>query len=114
MSDESARPTAVVVGGGLAAPPGPPPRRRRTRRHPPGGPSRLGGLAFSFQRGDLTVDNGQHVYLRCCTGYRWFLDRIDGAHLAPLQDRLDVPVLDVGRPPDPASDGCAAPPCPSR
>ncbi|ATW51725.1 hydroxysqualene dehydroxylase HpnE [Streptomyces peucetius] len=56
---------------------------------------RLGGLAFSFRRGELTVDNGQHVYLRCCTAYRWFLDRIDGAHLAPVQNRLDVPVLDV-------------------
>ncbi|MFF3286664.1 hydroxysqualene dehydroxylase HpnE [Streptomyces sp. NPDC003023] len=56
---------------------------------------RLGGLVFSFRRGDLTVDNGQHVYLRCCTAYRWFLDRIGGAGLAPVQDRLDVPVLDV-------------------
>ncbi|MFF6816269.1 hydroxysqualene dehydroxylase HpnE [Streptomyces sp. NPDC012403] len=62
------------------------------------GRPRLGGLAFSFQRGVLTVDNGQHVYLRCCTAYRWFLDRIGGAALAPLQDRLDVPVLDVTRP----------------
>jgi len=62
------------------------------------GRPRLGGLAFSFQRGDLTVDNGQHVYLRCCTAYRWFLDRIEGAALAPLQDRLDVPVLDANRP----------------
>ncbi|GGT05176.1 hydroxysqualene dehydroxylase HpnE [Streptomyces chromofuscus] len=62
------------------------------------GRPRLGGLAFSFQRGELTVDNGQHVYLRCCTAYRWFLDRINGAALAPLQDRLDVPVLDVTRP----------------
>ncbi|MFI6488918.1 hydroxysqualene dehydroxylase HpnE [Streptomyces sp. NPDC050564] len=63
------------------------------------GRPRLGGLAFSFQRGDLTVDNGQHVYLRCCTAYRWFLDRVDGASLAPLQDRLDVPVLDAeGKP----------------
>ncbi|MER5508678.1 hydroxysqualene dehydroxylase HpnE [Streptomyces sp. NPDC002766] len=62
------------------------------------GRPRLGGLAFSFQRGDLTVDNGQHVYLRCCTAYRWFLDRIEAAALAPLQDRLDVPVLDVARP----------------
>ncbi|MEW1647484.1 hydroxysqualene dehydroxylase HpnE [Streptomyces sp. NPDC091219] len=62
------------------------------------GRPRLGGLAFSFQRGELTVDNGQHVYLRCCTAYRWFLDRIEGAALAPLQDRLDVPVLDVNRP----------------
>ncbi|MCX5150640.1 hydroxysqualene dehydroxylase HpnE [Streptomyces sp. NBC_00320] len=62
------------------------------------GRPRLGGLAFSFKRGELTVDNGQHVYLRCCTAYRWFLDRIDGAALAPLQDRLDVPVLDVAHP----------------
>lgn len=62
------------------------------------GRPRLGGLAFSFRRGDLTVDNGQHVYLRCCTAYRWFLDRIGAAALAPLQDRLDVPVLDVARP----------------
>jgi squalene-associated FAD-dependent desaturase len=62
------------------------------------GRPRLGGLAFSFRRGDLTVDNGQHVYLRCCTAYRWFLDRIGGTELAPLQDRLDVPVLDAARP----------------
>ncbi|MFF0711654.1 hydroxysqualene dehydroxylase HpnE [Streptomyces bauhiniae] len=62
------------------------------------GRPRLGGLAFSFQRGDLTVDNGQHVYLRCCTAYRWFLDRIEGTALAPLQNRLDVPVVDVDKP----------------
>ena len=96
----SERASAVVVGGGLAgitaalalADAG----VRVTLLE---GRPRLGGLAFSFQRGDLTVDNGQHVYLRCCTAYRWFLDRIDGAPLAPLQDRLDVPVLDAeGRP----------------
>ncbi|ANB09717.1 phytoene dehydrogenase [Streptomyces ambofaciens] len=62
------------------------------------GRPRLGGLAFSFQRGDLTVDNGQHVYLRCCTAYRWFLDRIGGTALAPVQERLDVPVVDLARP----------------
>lgn len=62
------------------------------------GRPRLGGLAFSFRRGELTVDNGQHVYLRCCTAYSWFLDRVGGAHLAPLQRRLDVPVLDVAHP----------------
>lgn len=61
------------------------------------GRPRLGGLAFSFKRGDLTIDNGQHVYLRCCTAYRWFLDRVEGAALAPLQERLDVPVLDADR-----------------
>ncbi|MFF4394682.1 hydroxysqualene dehydroxylase HpnE [Streptomyces sp. NPDC001480] len=91
--------TAVVVGGGLAgvtaalalADAG----VRVTLLE---GRPRLGGLAFSFRRGELTVDNGQHVYLRCCTAYRWFLDRIEGTALAPLQDRLDVPVLDVARP----------------
>ena len=31
---------------------------------------RLGGAAFSFRRGELTIDNGQHVFLRCCTAYR--------------------------------------------
>ncbi|MFH9978795.1 hydroxysqualene dehydroxylase HpnE [Streptomyces sp. NPDC017179] len=89
---------AVVVGGGLAgltsalalADAG----MRVTLLE---GRPRLGGLAFSFQRGDLTIDNGQHVYLRCCTAYRWFLDRIGGAELAPLQDRLEVPVVDVAR-----------------
>ncbi|WP_327267619.1 hydroxysqualene dehydroxylase HpnE [Streptomyces sp. NBC_01218] len=93
---------AVVVGGGLAG------ITAALRLADAGadvtlleGRPRLGGLAFSFRRGDLTVDNGQHVYLRCCTGYRWFLDRIGAAHLAPVQDRLDVPVLDVGRPAGP-------------
>ncbi len=62
------------------------------------GRPRLGGLAFSFRRDGLTVDNGQHVYLRCCTAYRWFLDRIEATALAPLQDRLDVPVLDAAAP----------------
>ena len=65
------------------------------------GRPRLGGLAFSFRRGDLTVDNGQHVYLRCCTAYRWFLDRVGGAELAPVQAKLDVPVLDVAHPKGP-------------
>lgn len=93
---------AVVVGGGLAG------ITSALRLADAGldvtlleGRPRLGGLAFSFRRGDLTVDNGQHVYLRCCTEYRWFLDRIGAARLAPLQDRLDVPVLDVGRPAGP-------------
>ncbi|MEH0574028.1 hydroxysqualene dehydroxylase HpnE [Streptomyces sp. B21-108] len=91
--------TAVVVGGGLAgvtaalalADAGV--RVTLLESRP-----RLGGLAFSFRRGDLTVDNGQHVYLRCCTAYRWFLDRIGGTALAPLQDRLDVPVVDLAKP----------------
>lgn len=99
MTDDAPRSSrAVVIGGGLAG------MTAALRLADAGldvtlleGRPRLGGLAFSFRRGELTVDNGQHVYLRCCTAYRWFLDRVDGARLAPLQNRLDVPVLDVGR-----------------
>ncbi|CAL9595430.1 Hydroxysqualene dehydroxylase [Streptomyces sp. enrichment culture] len=90
---------AVVVGGGLAG------VTAALRLADAGvrvtlleGRPRLGGLAFSFRRGDLTVDNGQHVYMRCCTAYRWFLDRVGGTDLAPVQNRLDVPVLDAARP----------------
>lgn len=90
---------AVVVGGGIAG------VTAALRLADAGmrvtlleGRPRLGGLAFSFRRGDLTVDNGQHVYLRCCTAYRWFLERVGATDLAPLQDRLDVPVLDVAAP----------------
>jgi squalene-associated FAD-dependent desaturase len=54
---------------------------------------RLGGEAFSFTRGELTIDNGQHVFLRCCTAYQWFLERIGARHQVVLQDRLDIPIL---------------------
>src|SRR5207302_8096642 len=37
---------------------------------------RLGGATFSFQREGLSVDNGQHVFLRCCIAYRRFLERV--------------------------------------
>ncbi|MER6995498.1 hydroxysqualene dehydroxylase HpnE [Streptomyces sp. NPDC000410] len=97
--DTTTSPHAVVVGGGLA---GVTAALRladaKVRVTLVENRPRLGGLAFSFRRGELTIDNGQHVYLRCCTAYRWFLDRVDGARLAPLQDRLDVPVLDVAHP----------------
>ena len=56
---------------------------------------RLGGLAFSFRRGDLVVDNGQHVFLRCCTAYRGLIDRLGAGRLVDVQPRLDVPVLSV-------------------
>lgn len=56
---------------------------------------RLGGQTFSFARGDRMVDNGQHVFLRCCTHYRAFLDRLGVTHLVTLQDRMDVPIIDA-------------------
>ncbi|MFH8366958.1 hydroxysqualene dehydroxylase HpnE [Streptomyces sp. NPDC018031] len=97
---------AVVVGGGLAG------TAAALALADAGvrvtlleGRPRLGGLAFSFRRpspaGDLTVDNGQHVHLRCCTAYQWFLDRVGGTRLAPVQRALDVPVLDAGHPAGP-------------
>src|SRR4029077_7546308 len=38
-------------------------------------------------------DNGQHVFLRCCTAYRALLERLGSAHHVYLQPRLDIPVL---------------------
>jgi squalene-associated FAD-dependent desaturase len=53
----------------------------------------LGGLVSSFQRDGLHLDNGQHVFLRCCTEYVGLLGRLGCAHQAGLQERLSVPVL---------------------
>ncbi len=60
---------------------------------------RLGGATCSFRRGELTVDNGQHVFLRCYTAYRRLLNRLGVAGDVDLQDRFDVPVLTPGAPP---------------
>ena len=57
---------------------------------------RLGGATWSFEHHGLHFDNGQHVFLRCCTAYRRFLDRIGAADRVVLQDRLDVPVVAPG------------------
>jgi phytoene dehydrogenase-like protein len=46
---------------------------------------RLGGLTYSFRRGELSVDNGQHVFLRCCTAYQALLSRLGVSDLATLQ-----------------------------
>ncbi|HEX3491231.1 MAG TPA: hydroxysqualene dehydroxylase HpnE [Streptosporangiaceae bacterium] len=53
----------------------------------------LGGATCSFTRGDLVIDNGQHVFLRCCTSYRDLLARLGVAGSVALQDRFDVTVL---------------------
>jgi squalene-associated FAD-dependent desaturase len=57
---------------------------------------RLGGATSSFARGDLTVDTGQHVFLRCCTSYQELLARLGVAGSVALQDRFDVTVLSPG------------------
>ena len=56
----------------------------------------LGGATCSFSRRGLTVDNGQHVFLRCCTSYRELLDRLGVAGSVSVQDRFDVTVLSPG------------------
>jgi squalene-associated FAD-dependent desaturase len=57
---------------------------------------RLGGAAYSFSRGELTVDNGQHVFLRCCTAYQDLVEQLGATELLALQPRLDVAVLAPG------------------
>lgn len=86
--------TDVVVGGGLAG------ITTALRLADAGRPvvllegrPRLGGAAFSFKRGDLSIDNGQHVFLRCCDSYQWLLKRLDAEADVKLQSRLDIPVL---------------------
>jgi squalene-associated FAD-dependent desaturase len=60
---------------------------------------RLGGAAYSFEREGLQMDNGQHVFLRCCEAYRALLARLGSTHLVEVQPRLSIPVLSPGRPP---------------
>jgi squalene-associated FAD-dependent desaturase len=88
-------PRVVVVGGGLAglsagigcADAGAEVTLLEAR-------TRLGGATFSFRRGGLWIDNGQHVFLRCCSAYRAFLRRIGTEADTALQDRLAIPVMD--------------------
>jgi hydroxysqualene dehydroxylase len=57
---------------------------------------RLGGAAYSFEREGLRMDNGQHVFLRCCTAYRSLLERIGGERGVFVQRRLQIPVVSPG------------------
>jgi squalene-associated FAD-dependent desaturase len=60
---------------------------------------RLGGAAYSFERDGMVLDNGQHVFMRCCTAYRGLLARLGSERHVELQPRLHVPVLSPGRRP---------------
>jgi squalene-associated FAD-dependent desaturase len=57
---------------------------------------RLGGATCSFSRDGLTIDNGQHVFLRCCSAYRGLLARLGMTGSATIQDRFDITVLSPG------------------
>ena len=58
----------------------------------------LGGKAFSFRDPDagVEVDNGQHVFLGCCTAYIALLRLLGTGVHTTLQRALDVPVRDRG------------------
>ncbi len=58
----------------------------------------LGGRAFSFPDPDTDqeIDNGQHVFLGCCTAYMDFLGKLGVLHNTHIPPRLDVPVLGYG------------------
>jgi squalene-associated FAD-dependent desaturase len=95
----SDRPSIVVVGGGLAG------LAAAIRATDDGATvrlfeqlPRLGGATWSFTRDGLTYDNGQHVFMRCCTEYRAFLERIGSSPKVTLQRRMDVPVHRPGGP----------------
>jgi squalene-associated FAD-dependent desaturase len=90
----------VVIGGGLAgiaaaldcAAAGASVTLLEVRR-------RLGGAAYSFERDGLLIDNGQHVFLRCCEAYRALLGRLGSERLVSVQPRLEIPVLKPGSAP---------------
>jgi protoporphyrinogen oxidase len=54
---------------------------------------RLGGAASSYSRGGMMIDNGQHVFLRCCSSYQELLARLGVTDQVSIQDRFDVTVL---------------------
>ena len=87
----------VVVGGGLAglaaaldlAEAGVPTTLVEKRPY-------VGGKTFSFREPDsgVELDNGQHIYLRCCTAYRALIRRLALDDAVQIQPRLRLPVLD--------------------
>jgi squalene-associated FAD-dependent desaturase len=92
------KPRVIIIGGGLAGLSAACELADRgyevvlTERRPS-----LGGRACSFPdpqgRGD--VDSGQHVFLKCCTYYIRFLQRLGVWGKTRLQKRLQVTVIDT-------------------
>ncbi|HUA41246.1 MAG TPA: hydroxysqualene dehydroxylase HpnE [Streptosporangiaceae bacterium] len=54
---------------------------------------RLGGAASSYARAGMMIDNGQHVFLGCCSSYQGLLARLGVTDQVAIQDRFDVTVL---------------------
>ncbi len=57
---------------------------------------RLGGATTSFRRGDLVVDTGQHVVLRCYAAYAALLRRIGAQASFELPRGFHVPMVEPG------------------
>jgi squalene-associated FAD-dependent desaturase len=95
MRDGNGR--VVVVGGGLAGlacalrlAEGNVATTLVERRPYPGGKT----FSFADTTSGIEIDNGQHLFLRCCTAYRSFIDRLGLSGQMMLQPHLRVPVLD--------------------
>ena len=95
----SSRPRAVILGGGLAGMAAACHlldedwQVTLVEKRP-----YLGGRVFSFTDRETgqVVDNGQHVFLGCCTYYIDFLKKIGTLQRAHLQDRTSVEVVRPG------------------
>ncbi|MEX0683131.1 MAG: hydroxysqualene dehydroxylase HpnE [Dehalococcoidia bacterium] len=89
------RTTALVIGGGLAgitaacelADTGVGVTLLEKRPH-------LGGRSYSYDAAGVEIDNGQHVFLGCCTEYIRLLERLGVRDRVHLQRRFRVPVVD--------------------
>ena len=53
----------------------------------------LGGRATSFEVDGIEVDNGQHVFLSCCTELLAFIERVGLADAVRMQRRFEALVL---------------------
>jgi uncharacterized protein with NAD-binding domain and iron-sulfur cluster len=53
----------------------------------------LGGRATSFEIDGVEVDNGQHVFLACCTEFINFAKAVGMGEQLHLQDRFDATIL---------------------
>jgi squalene-associated FAD-dependent desaturase len=59
----------------------------------------LGGRATSFVVDGVEVDNGQHVFLACCTELLAFIERVGMGHAIRMQPRFEALVLAKDGPP---------------
>src|SRR6516162_6815084 len=69
----------------------------------------LGGATCSFARRGLTIDNGQHVFVRGCKAYRDLLAKLGVLSSIAIQDRLELNVLGAASEQTLHSSGLPAP-----